>query len=313
MSGILIIFVSHKNELKMKQAVHIKNVREVLNYTIDVDDIRARITCVNLDGKGVSTHFSSPVFLNASIAILVLSGTGMLFVNYESYSVRKDNLILLSASHLFNFYNYSDDFNCLCLLVSKEFMDEMDSTDMIYYRIKYGVKLYNAPVVRLSSGSASLLRSRICSVDKAINDTGHFYYKEVILNNLFAFYLDLSNIIEGQAKVPEEKNLSRYESIIKSFIELLVNNYRTEHKVDFYSSKLNISSHYLTSIVQRITGQSVCDFIFEMLYSEARMLLTNSKLSVQEIAAILNFSDQSSFGKFFKRKSGVSPVDYRKK
>ena len=46
--------------------------------------------------------------------------------------------------------------------------------------------------------------------------------------------------------------------------------------------------------MKRVTGQSVADFIFEMLYSEARTLLTHSKLSIQEIASSLNFSDQSS-------------------
>lgn len=49
-----------------------------------------------------------------------------------------------------------------------------------------------------------------------------------------------------------------------------------------------------------------------MLFSEARNLLTHSKLTVQEIATVLNFSDQSAFGKFFKRKAGVSPVDFRR-
>lgn len=73
-----------------------------------------------------------------------------------------------------------------------------------------------------------------------------------------------------------------------------------------------MSPHYLTLIVKHVTGQSASDFIFEMLYSEARNLLTHSKLSIQEIASKLNFSDQSSFGKFFKRKAGVSPFDFRR-
>ena len=75
---------------------------------------------------------------------------------------------------------------------------------------------------------------------------------------------------------------------------------------------LNLSAHHLTQIVKLVTGQSVSDFIFEMLFSEARNLLTHSKLSIQEIATTLNFSDQSSFGKFFKRRAGVSPIDFRK-
>ena len=75
--------------------------------------------------------------------------------------------------------------------------------------------------------------------------------------------------------------------------------------MDFYAAQLNLSAHHLTQIVKLVTGQSVSDFIFEMLFSEARNLLTHSKLSVQEIAATLNFSDQSSFGKFFKRNKGL--------
>ncbi|WP_373283838.1 helix-turn-helix domain-containing protein [Pontibacter amylolyticus] len=66
-------------------------------------------------------------------------------------------------------------------------------------------------------------------------------------------------------------------------------------------------------MVKRLTGQMVADFIFQMIYSEARLLLQQPKLSVKQIADSLNFSDQSAFGKFFKRKSGVSPRQFRKK
>ena len=178
---------------------------------------------------------------------------------------------------------------------------------------RYGVKLYNTPMVGLNEEDSILIRDRMLAVGKVIGQPGHLYYKEVILNSLFAFYLDFSNIIDRKEEFKGEGNLNRYESVIKAFIELLVRHYRKEHKVEFYATKLNLSAHYLTLIVKRITGQSVCDFIFEMLFSEARNLLKHSPLSIQEITAELHFSDQSAFGKFFKRKSGFSSIDYRKK
>ncbi|MFR8080737.1 MAG: helix-turn-helix domain-containing protein [Odoribacter splanchnicus] len=212
----------------------------------------------------------------------------------------------------FTFISFQDQsFQWLCLLVVRT-MDEMDSTDMIYRRIRY-VKLYNTPMVGLNEEDSILIRDRMLAVGKVIGQPGHLYYKEVILNSLFAFYLDFSNIIDRKEEFKGEGNLNRYESVIKAFIELLVRHYRKEHKVEFYATKLNLSAHYLTLIVKRITGQSVCDFIFEMLFSEARNLLKHSPLSIQEITAELHFSDQSAFGKFFKRKSGFSPIDYRKK
>lgn len=296
----------------MKQEMHIKNLNELSFISGSSNEMRRKIGCVMIDYEDVATQFSSAVHLDAMIAILVLSGKGQVNINYKTYSVAADTLLLMSSSHLFRFDRCTSYFRGLCLLVSKEFIDETDSTDMIYRRTKYGVRLYNDPVIPLTHARAEVLYKRIMMIDDAIDNVGHFYQKEMILNNLFAFYLDLSDILEREAVSPSDGSLTRYESIIKSFIELLVAHYRQEHGVEFYASRLNLSAHYLTCIVKRVTGQSVSDFIFEMLFSEARTLLVHSKLSIQEIAAALNFSDQSSFGKFFKRKAGVSPVDFRK-
>lgn len=76
-------------------------------------------------------------------------------------------------------------------------------------------------------------------------------------------------------------------------------NVRTRYGVKLYSQP-----------VIKFTPQEV-EFIYEMLYSRARALLQENKMSIQEIATYLHFSDQSSFGKFFHRHSGVSPKEYR--
>lgn len=49
-----------------------------------------------------------------------------------------------------------------------------------------------------------------------------------------------------------------------------------------------------------------------MLVREAKICLRNPSLSVQQVAEMLGFSDQSAFGKFFKRECGMSPVQYKK-
>lgn len=297
----------------MKKSVHIHKIEELFPVTGTAAGIRGKITCIEIGNEEVIRKLQAPVFLNAAIALFVLSGTATININYRRYPIRSNSAIVLSASHLFNLDDCSKDFKCLCLLVSKEFMIEMDVTDMIYRRIKYGVKLYNTPVMQLTAENIALLSERVSAINSTIDNTEHLYQQDLILNQLFTFYLDLSNIIDRLNDYQDTGSLTRYESIIKSFIELLVDNYRKEHKVEFYASQLNISAHYLTLTVKRITGQTVSDFIFEMLYSEARNLLTHSRLSIQEITTLLNFSDQSAFGKFFKRKAGISPADFRKK
>lgn len=180
----------------MKDKFRIKNILELPLVSSQTTDIRKKVTCVIIGHEEISSYFSSPVYLDALLIGLVLSGTGDVCVNYKSYCVSADSLFILSSSHLFYFNSCSTDFRCRCLLVSKEFMEEMDSTDMICQRIKYGVRMYNMPVLSLDKEDAVLLSERIYTVDQSLDKEGHFYYKEMVLNRLFAFYLDLSDIIE---------------------------------------------------------------------------------------------------------------------
>jgi len=50
-----------------------------------------------------------------------------------------------------------------------------------------------------------------------------------------------------------------------------------------------------------------------MLCSDARRMLECTDMDIKEIADALGFSDQSVFGKFFMRKTGVSPLKFRMK
>ncbi|WP_369427719.1 helix-turn-helix domain-containing protein [Pontibacter harenae] len=53
--------------------------------------------------------------------------------------------------------------------------------------------------------------------------------------------------------------------------------------------------------------------LYRSVALEAKVLLQNRTLTVSQVSDLLNFSDQSLFGKFFKANTGISPVEYRKK
>jgi AraC-like DNA-binding protein len=74
---------------------------------------------------------------------------------------------------------------------------------------------------------------------------------------------------------------------------------------------LAITPNHLTQTVNQLTGKTSSQIIRSKQILEIKRLLVHSNLSVSEIAAHLNFSDQSYFTKFFKREAGVSPQQYR--
>mgnify|MGYP003575066135 CR=1 FL=1 len=294
------------------------------NYTIKTDQelfespkgnkgFIQKVRVATLYKKQIATYFDTTIYIRSSLFILVLNGSVQVDINFKHYEVKKDALVQLSFGHFFKPKWISGNFKCLLLYIGKDYIDEMYSTEMIYKRIKYGVKLHSTPVLNVGCDGAALFQKRLDFAREILGIKGHRYHQEMILHTLLIFLLDLGNIVESASSPDIEQKLSRDELYFQQFLDLLVNHYKKEHQVYFYAQHLHITPHYLTLIVKRLTGQTVSDFIFQLLYSEAKILLQQPNLTIQQIADSLHFSDQSAFGKFFKRNSGLSPNEFRKK
>lgn len=99
---------------------------------------------------------------------------------------------------------------------------------------------------------------------------------------------------------------------VRDFMKLVHVYYTSERSVAFYASKLCISSKYLSLLVKESTGRSAARWIDEFVLMEAKNLLRFSGKNVQQVAYTLNFTNQSSFGKYFKHLTGMSPTEYQK-
>lgn len=100
---------------------------------------------------------------------------------------------------------------------------------------------------------------------------------------------------------------------------LLTNYFRTNSlnesglpTVEHISGELNISSNYLSNSLKSLTGMSTQEHIHSKLIEKAKEQLSTSQLSISEIAYNLGFEYPTSFNKLFKRKTEMSPLEFRK-
>ena len=100
--------------------------------------------------------------------------------------------------------------------------------------------------------------------------------------------------------------------LFAQFKKLLRNNYMQHKKLEFYAGHLNVTAKYLSAVIKKHTGKSAVQWIDESITLEAKVLLQNPRFTVSQISNLLHFSDQSTFGKFFKANTGTTPVQYRK-
>lgn len=274
--------------------------------------LKENVACSKVTYNELQNIIGTDINQNGTTTILVLHGRATANINSKAFNIKSNSLLILTSSQIVQFTSISKDFCCMILLISHTFMKEMDPAEMTTMRVRQGAMFYNTPSVILEELDKELIKNRMENIHRALLNTTHLYYKQTILCNIIALFLDIHNIIERLPIYSSNRKSTREEKITTDFIELLTENYRDEHDVNFYADSLNITPHYLTRIVKRTTGHSVNELIFDMLYNDAKSLLHLSKYSVAQISRLLNFSDQSAFGKFFKRKSGQSPLAYRK-
>ncbi|MBE9663148.1 helix-turn-helix domain-containing protein [Mucilaginibacter myungsuensis] len=112
-------------------------------------------------------------------------------------------------------------------------------------------------------------------------------------------------------KITNHKILERLEETLSAYLgdEALLS--KGAPTVQYMADTLNISPKYLSSLLKQLTGQTTQQIIHEKLIEKAKEKLSNTELSVSEIAYSLGFEHSQSFNKLFKSKTKRSPLEFR--
>lgn len=153
--------------------------------------------------------------------------------------------------------------------------------------------------------------SRIFELLQLAQDTAGFHQGPIIRSYVFALIYEIDAYYKQYAAYAPLQAES--EPLFTRFKRLLSRNYLHEHKLDFYASQLHLTPKSLSAAIKKQSGKSAGKWIDDTIVLEAKVLLQNKTLTVSQISAMLNFSEQSVFGKFFRANTGMSPIEYRRK
>lgn len=250
--------------------------------------------------------YSNEMFrAGAFFYILVETGTAEFVVDCHSYIVGKGDMLLVAPRMSVKLMKKSSDFGTCGLCMEPFFFDSLSIGNYVYKR------LYNSShttyVLRLEDSDTVHIRKTLDLMSHYLTSDHPAEMAGSLVNFLL---LQITEIFHSQNVHPAGR-VKHSDALFRLFRKLLAENYRKEHELQFYADFLHISQTYLSRVIRQISGKTVNNYIAEALYTDARRLLVFTDLTVKEIAEQLGFSDQSSFGKFFKKKSETSPANFR--
>jgi len=133
--------------------------------------------------------------------------------------------------------------------------------------------------------------------------------KHILRAQLYEILMLLNREYLKYKAIFEKKMQNRHGSM---FISLVEKNFYIAHNTTFYADKLCITPNYLNEIVHKATGISAKAYIQKRIIREAKKQLAYTNLSVSEISDDLAFDCASYFIKFFRKHTGLTPLQYRK-
>lgn len=172
------------------------------------------------------------------------------------------------------------------------------------------VHLLRCPVVPFAEEAQAWFAEACRHLAARLADRAHPYRDEVLAASVSLFFFDLCRHV-GTGGSDGAESRPRGHFLFVHFLELVQQHYTTERDVLWYSHQLGVTPKYLAESVRQVSGRTARQWIKMFLLVEIKSQLRNTNRSVKEIAAALNFPNQSFLGKYFKKATGLSPSEYR--
>ena len=232
--------------------------------------------------------------------------------NVDRIELTANHVAIIDSRRVYEILEISDDLELLLVAFSREYTEKLP---LKINRLNAFVWFRNELVrhFRLEPEPFDSIWKTTGLLKSVLERPEPSAHRDEIIRHLFSSTVYLfADMIAHASRFSKEK-ISRKQEIVLQFLKNVGDCYLEEREVSFYADKQFITSRHLTSVLKEVTGQTAGQIIAAFVMKEAKAQLSTTEKSLYEIALNLKFSDQYSFGHFFKKHSGESPNAYRKR
>ena len=104
---------------------------------------------------------------------------------------------------------------------------------------------------------------------------------------------------------------SREQTVFDRFIQLVNLHCREQHQISYYATRMCLTERYLSTVVRQASGTTAKDWIDLALITRIKIELRHTDKSAAQLAEDFHFANPSFFSKYFRRLTGLTPLEFR--
>lgn len=260
---------------------------------------------------------NEPQVLTYGAILICREGRATLNVNYKNWDLYEGAVITIFPNDVVE------------LKEVKSEKRRVKNPSLKFEMLKYNASLLREASLQMEHTVYSSLREDRCRQDtpvvtniiNSMFDLLKLYFEQsectcltqLVLCQLKAFFIGFHEYLQRNPQHrPDEVKSYRVRELFNRFMMLMEKNYKVSRDVNYYASQMNITSKYLTNIVRQVTGHTPKTIIDQYSILQIKMQLRRSTQSVKEMAWEYHFADVSFFCRYFKRHTGMTPLEVRK-
>lgn len=275
----------------------------------EIADYQDNAIALVRDAIKIREMTNEPIIMESFVVVIILKGHVTAYVAEREITLQRGDIFMCRPNSILEKSMISMDLEIRGFVVAQERVEDLlRETGM---RWNFQVAVSNHEVLHVEEGEIQ----RLCMYYDLLNDklnAPESKSKQPALNALFkALVYEFYDLQEREVTSLIPVDYSSGEQIFQRFVQLLTSPSRPFLSVNEYAALLHVTPKYFSAVCKRVSGKTASNIIKEETVKMAKLLLRDDSLSIKQIATQLGFANQSHFGTYFHRYTGMSPLQFR--
>lgn len=263
----------------------------------------------NVTAQLLNFYGTFPCKMDTFVLAFCEKGSVKATINLWDYEVKANDFAIIIPGTFIQIHEVADDVKVSFVAFSSKFLRTVNFWKSMS---KLLMPAFINPVIHIEDKLARIYLDSFSLLTRAseLEDTALFSTE--IIRDILHFYIDsISSALSLNMAHQSSSPSSRESEIVGEFLQLAFENYRDEHKISFYAHEVNLTLSHFCNVISKTTGMTPQEIIMNLIIMDAKTQLKGTEHSVAKIASILGFVTPTTFNRYFKTYTGLTPQEYR--